>query len=51
MNNVEELSNFGEEKIKFIECYLEKCENYYSSYYDADQDEDGCKKLAEDCAF
>jgi hypothetical protein len=29
MNNVEELSNFGEEKIKFIECYLEKCENYY----------------------
>jgi len=50
MKNVKELSNFGENKEKFIECYLSKCEANYSSFSDADQDEKGVGKLAEDCS-
>ena len=49
MYAVEELSNFGENKSKWIECYLSKCEANYSSYYEANQDEKGCEKLALEC--
>jgi hypothetical protein len=50
MYAVEELSNFGDNKSKFIECYLSKCEANYSSYYEADQDEKGCEKIASECS-
>jgi hypothetical protein len=49
MYAVEELSNFGDNKLKWIECYLSKCEANYSSYYEADQDERGCEKIASEC--
>jgi hypothetical protein len=47
---VEELSNFGENKSKWVECYLGKCEANYSSYYEADQDVKGCEKIALECS-
>lgn len=50
MNAIEDLSNFGENKDKWIECYLSQCEANYSSYYKADQDEKGVEKIAEDCS-
>jgi len=34
----------------FIECYLDKLQANYSSYAEADQDEDGCTKLSIECA-
>jgi len=49
MYDLEELSNFGENKSKVIECYLRKCEANYSSYYEADLDVNGCTKLALEC--
>jgi hypothetical protein len=50
MENVKELDNFGENKQYFIECYLNKCEDKYDSYQEADNDEAGCKKIGEECA-
>jgi len=50
MYSVVELSNFGDNKLKWIECYLSKCEAYYSSYYEANKDEKGCEKLASECS-
>ena len=49
MEGVKELSNFGENKKKWIECYLSKCEANYSSYYKADTDEKGAAKIALEC--
>jgi len=49
MNEVEELANFGKNKSAWIECYLRKCEANYSSMHEADQDEEGVKKLALEC--
>ena len=49
MYAIEELSNFGDNKSKWIECYLSKCEANYSSYYEADQDEKGLEKIASEC--
>lgn len=49
MQNIEELSDLGENKTKWIECYLSKCEANFSSYYEADNDESGCEKLALEC--
>jgi hypothetical protein len=50
MNDVKGLDSFGDKKTKFIECYLTKCEANFSSYYQADQDEAGCEKIAMECA-
>lgn len=50
METVKELDNFGENKQYFIECYLNKCEDKYDSYQEADNDEAGCKKIGEECA-
>lgn len=50
MNEVEELSSFGQNKTKWIECYLSKCEVNYSSYYNANQDEKGCERIARECS-
>lgn len=50
MRKIPELSNFGENEDIFIECYLDKLQANYSSYAEADQDEDGCTKLSIECA-
>ena len=49
MDAVEELSVFGESKTEWIECFLSRCEANYSSMHEADQDEEGVKKLALEC--
>ena len=49
MDNVKGINVFGKEKSDLIECYLEKCESNYSSYYLADIDEEGCTRLALEC--
>src|ERR1035437_1157278 len=48
MDNVD-LSALGENKTKWIESYLNKAEAKYSSLYEADKDEAGCKDLATAC--
>ena len=50
METVEELNLFGEYKSDWIECYLNKCESNYSSYFSADSDEAGCTELALECS-
>jgi hypothetical protein len=49
VSTVKDLSNFGENKSKWIECFLSKCEAKYSSIYEANQDEKGCEKIALEC--
>ena len=49
METVEELNSFGEYKSDWIECYLNKCESNYSSYFSANTDEAGCTELAGKC--
>ena len=49
MESIQELSAFGDNKSKWIECYLNKCEANYSSFYDADRDAAGCKRIALMC--
>lgn len=49
MEGVEALSSFGENKAKWIECYLSKCEAKYASYYQANTDEKGCGEVAAAC--
>ena len=49
MENIEELEGLGEYKSAWIECYLEKCEQHFDSYYSANQDEKGCTKIATEC--
>ena len=44
-----DLSALGEVKDKWIQCYLSKAEATYSSFYEANQDVDGCKALATEC--
>lgn len=50
MEGIEELAILGEKKTKWIECYLNKCEANYSSYYDANTDAAGCEKIALECS-
>ena len=49
IDGVEELSNFGENKKTWIECYLSKCEANFSSYNKANQDSEECEKFAHEC--
>ena len=49
MEKTKELDNLGEDKKKWIDCYFEKAQAEFSSYDDADNDLEGCKKLAEIC--
>jgi hypothetical protein len=44
-----DLSFLGENKTKWIECYLQKAEAKYSSLYAANKDAEGCKILALEC--
>ena len=49
MMSVEELSVLGENKEKWVECYFSKCEAKYASYYEADANPEGCRKIALEC--
>ncbi len=49
MAGIESLSNLGENKNKWIECYLGKCEANYASFYAANMDEVGVEKIAFEC--
>jgi len=49
MESIQELEDLGENKNAWIECYLSKCEQQFSSYYTANQDENGCAKIATSC--
>ncbi len=49
MDTIEELDFLGENKSKWIDCYLEKCEVNFTSYYHANTDESGCERLAAEC--
>lgn len=51
MEKTKELDNLGEDKKKWIDCYFEKAQAEFSSYDDADNDLEGCKKLAEICGI
>lgn len=45
-----DLAPFGDKKQDFIDCYLGKIENNYSSFASADSDLQGCSAIAEQCA-
>jgi len=45
-----ELDALGENKQAFIDCYLEKVEDNYSSFAEADADMAGCEALSMECA-
>ncbi|MFM7016680.1 MAG: hypothetical protein ACKOX3_10175 [Bacteroidota bacterium] len=49
MNEVVDSENFGPYKNEWINCYLNKCQAKYSSYYEANKDTAGCTKLAYEC--
>jgi hypothetical protein len=49
MDGVSELSNYGEDKEEWIECYLSKCEANFSSFAEADKDTEGCERIAAEC--
>lgn len=50
MDSIEELAEFGDKRSAWIECYLLGCEAKYNSYYHANQDEAGCKQIANGCS-
>jgi len=45
-----DLSSLGDNKDAFLDCYLNKLEQNYSSFVDANSDETGCSQIAQDCA-
>ena len=50
MDKLKELDGLGEMKNKWVDCYLEKCEARYASFYEADHDRSGANKaLATEC--
>ena len=49
MGTESELSNLGNNKSKFIECCLSKCEEEFSSYFEANTNKKECEKLALYC--
>lgn len=44
-----QLSALGDKKETFVNCYLEKVENNYDNFAEADKDIEGCKTLATEC--
>lgn len=44
-----DMSNLGENKDMWIDCYYEKAEANFSSFMEANQDEKGCEKIALEC--
>lgn len=51
MATLNELENLGDNKQKWIECYLNKCEAKYNSFYEADQDKDGAEQFSKECTM
>ena len=49
MKYVDLPKEFEKDRIKLIECYLNKCEINFDSYYKADQDSEKCEELALEC--
>ncbi|MCE2682497.1 MAG: hypothetical protein LW704_06015 [Cryomorphaceae bacterium] len=49
MEGIPALSNFGDKKSVWIECYLSKCEATFDSFYKANLDQPGCEKIALEC--
>jgi hypothetical protein len=49
LNAIKELDNLGANKKRWIDCYFQKCENFFSSYAVANQNEADCQKLAFAC--
>lgn len=49
LESIKELELLGEYKTNWIQCYLNKCEDNYSSLYTANLDETGCMELAKEC--
>lgn len=45
-----DLSNLGENKDMWIDCYYEKAEANFSSFMAANQDEKGCERIALECS-
>lgn len=45
-----DLSQLGEYKTAWLECYLQKVEQNYSCFVMADSDEKGCEKIAVECS-
>lgn len=45
-----QLAAFGDKKQDFIDCYLQKVEDNYNSFDEANVDLEGCSSLAESCA-
>lgn len=45
-----QLSVLGDKKDVFINCYLEKVEDNYTNFEEANKDQPGCTKLATECA-
>lgn len=45
-----DLAAFGEQKDAWIQCYFEKLQSGFNSYYEANRDETGCKKVADACS-
>ncbi len=50
MENTKDLDNLGEDKTKWIDCYYEKSQKEFASFEEANNNLEGCKKLAEICA-
>lgn len=44
-----DLSDLGDYKDQWIECYLGKAEQNYSNFFEADSDPAGCEKFALEC--
>lgn len=51
MENTKDLDNLGEDKTKWIDCYYEKSQKEFASFEEANNNLEGCKKLAEICAI
>jgi hypothetical protein len=49
MKYVDLPKEFEKDRTKLIECYLDKCEINFDSYYKADQDSEKCEELALEC--
>ena len=49
IGDTKEILNLGENKTRWIECYLRKCETNYSSFFEANIDGEGCEKIALEC--
>ncbi|HYG52105.1 MAG TPA: hypothetical protein VD905_14435 [Flavobacteriales bacterium] len=45
-----DLAAFGDKKDAFVKCYLDKIEDNFDNFDQANKDLEGCKKYATECA-